>query len=520
MTDHDGLILAIDAGTQSIRAALVDLGGHIQHLVKTPIEPYFAEQPGWAEQEPEYYWQKLCETTQSLLALDGVDRAAILAVAVTTQRVTMINLDRNGEPLRPAIVWLDQRKADMGEVLPGFTTPLLKASRLYPLVEYATQYCRSNWIQQNQPEIWEKTHKFVFLSGYFTYRFTGEYRDSAGNVVGTIPFDVKKSDWAGRFDLKWRMFPMEREKLPDLVKPTESLGVITEAAAAQTGIPSGLPFVAASNDKACDIIGSGCLTPDTACISFGTTATINTQNSKYVELQTMLPPYPSAIPDQYYSEVAVVRGLWMVSWFKEEFGLQERLRAEESGQAPEELLEELVRDVPAGSAGLICQPYWAPGPDLEPYAKGAVFGFGDVHTRAHLYRAILEGIVFALKQGGELTQRKNGVPITQLRATGGGSRSDSIMQMTADIFDLPVYRPHTSETSVVGAAMDAAVGLGVYPDVATAAKHMTRLGDSFEPEPGARDLYRELYERVYAKTYGQLRPLYHEIQKITGYPKL
>ena len=228
MTETDGLILAIDAGTQSVRAALVDLGGHIHHLVKTPIEPYFAAQPGWAEQEPEYYWQKLCETTQALLALDGVDRTAILAVAVTTQRSTIVNVDRDGDPLRPAIVWLDQRKADMGEVLPGFTTPLLKASRLYPLVEYATQYCRSNWIQQNQPEIWEKTHKFVFLSGYFTYRFTGEYRDSAGNVMGTIPFDVKKSDWAGRFDLKWRMFPIEREKLPDLVKPTESLGVITE----------------------------------------------------------------------------------------------------------------------------------------------------------------------------------------------------------------------------------------------------------------------------------------------------
>ena len=138
-----------------------------------------------------------------------------------------------------------------------------------------------------------------------------------------------------------------------------------------------------------------------------------------------------------------------------------------------------------------------------------------MHNRAHLYRAIIEGIVFALKEGGELTERKNRVPITQIRATGGGSSSDSIMQMTADVFELPVYRPHTNETSVVGAAMDAAVGLGVYPDVATAARHMTRLGDSFEPEPAARDLYRELYERVYAKTYGQLRPLYHEIQKIT-----
>ncbi len=517
MADQD-LIVAIDAGTQSIRAALVDYQGEIHRLVKTPIEPYFSDEPGWAEQDPEYYWRMLCETTQELLA--DADAQRLAAATLTTQRVTMINVDENGDALRPAIVWLDQRKADIRKVLPAVSFPVLKAARVYPLVEYATQYCRTNWIQQNQPDIWQRTHKVLFLSGYVTHRLTGEFRDSTGNITGTIPFDVKKSDWAGSLDLKWRLFPMEREKLPEVVPPTEHLGVITAAAAEQTGLPEGLPFVAASNDKACDIIGSGCLTPETACISFGTTATINTQTSKYVELRPMLPPYPSAVPGEFYTEVAVVRGLWMVSWFKEEFGLQERLMSADSGQAPEELLEELVRTVPAGSQGLVCQPYWTPGPDLEPYAKGAVFGFGDVHTRAHLYRAILEGIVFAMKDGARLTEKKNGVPIEALRATGGGSRSDSIMQMTADIFDLPVSRPHTPETSVVGAAMDAAVGMGVYRDIAEAAEHMTRTAEVFTPDPVNRDLYAQLYERVYAKSYEQLRPLYKEIQQVTGYPKL
>lgn len=512
------LIVSIDAGTQSIRAALVDLEGEIHKLVKNPIEPYFADQPGYAEQHPEYYWERLCATTQELL--EDVPAGRLLAATITTQRVTMINVDAQGRPLRPAIVWLDQRKADMGKVLPSLTFPVLKAARLYPLIEYATQYSRSNWIQQNQPEIWDQTYKFLYLSGYFTYRLTGQFADSTGNIVGTIPFDVKKMDWCGGLDPKWRMFPMEREKLPELVQPGDRLAAITAEAADQTGLPVGLPFVASSNDKACDIIGAGCLTPEVACVSFGTTATVNTQTSKYVELRPMLPPYPSAVPREFYTEVAVMRGLWMVSWFKDEFGLQERLLADESGQAPEELLEELVRAVPAGAQGLVCQPYWTPGPDLDPFAKGAVFGFGDVHTRAHLYRAILEGIVFALKDGAILTQRKTGVPITQVRATGGGSRSDSIMQMTADIFDRPTFRPHTPETSVVGAAIDATVGMGVYADVPEAVAAMTRLGDQFMPDPATRDLYRELYEHVYTKTYGALRPLYKEIQRITGYPKL
>ncbi len=518
--NQNDLILAIDAGTQSIRAGLVDLQGNIHAFVKTPIEPYVSEQPGWAEQDPEYYWQNLCDTTKQVLAEQPDTSQRIVAVTITTQRATMVNLDADGQPLRPAIVWLDQRKADMQAVVPGFAVPLLKASGKYPIVAYATQFSRSNWIRQNEPDIWERTNKFVFLSGFFTHRLTGELNDSVGNVIGPVPFDVKKSDWAGKLDLKWRLFPIEREKLPELVKPTEILGYITAEAAEQSGIPSGLPLVAASNDKACDIVGSGCLTPQEGCVSYGTTATINTQTADYVELRPMLPPYPSAVPGEYYTEVNVVRGLWMVSWFKEEFGLQERLQAAESGQAPEDLLEELVRDVPPGSDGLVCQPYWAPGPDLDAYAKGAVFGFGDVHTRAHLYRAILEGIVFALKEGAELTQKKNGVQIRELHATGGGSRSDSIMQMTADIFDLPVHRAHTPETSVIGAAMDAAVGIGAYPDVATAAEHMTRRGETFNPIPANRDLYARLYSEVYAKSYERLRPLYQAIQKVTGYPKL
>jgi sugar (pentulose or hexulose) kinase len=403
-------------------------------------------------------------------------------------------------------------------VLPAAVIPVLKAVGLHQFALYVTQYCRSNWIQQNQPEIWDKTHKFLFLSGYLSYKLTGEFRDSAGNVIGTIPFDVKKFNWAGKWDVKWRIFPLGPDKLPVLINPTELLGQVTRRASEETGIPAGLPVIAASNDKACDVIGSGCLTPERACISFGTTATINTQNEKYVELRAFLPPYPSAIPGQYYSEVAVVRGLWMVSWFKEEFGLQERLQSLTEEVAPEQLLEKLLKDVPAGSMGLICQPHWTPGPDLAPCAKGSVIGFGDIHTRAHLYRAIIEGIVFALKEGGELTERKNRVPITEVRATGGGSNSDTIAQITADIFGLPVHRPHTSETSVVGAAMDAAIGMKYYSDFGGAVSGMTRVRDGFEPVRKDREIYRELYERVYRKIHGRLLPLFRDIQGITGYP--
>jgi sugar (pentulose or hexulose) kinase len=521
VSSSDGeLILSIDAGTQSVRAALVDVHGAIRRLAKTPIEPYFSEQPGWAEQRPDYYWEMLCRTTRRLLSEARPSRGSLLAVALATQRSTMVNVERDGQPLRPAIVWLDQRKADMRKVLPRAGIALTRLIRQYPFFEYVTEYCRSNWIRQNQPDVWAKTHKYLFLSGFLTYRLTGEFRDSAGNMIGTIPFDVRRFDWAGKGDLKWRLFPVEPEKLPSLVAPAELLGQVTSQASKETGIPEGLPMVAASNDKACDVVGAGCLSPERACISFGTTATINTQISRYVELRPFMPPYPSAVPGQFYTEVMVVRGMWLVSWFRDEFGLQERQQAQGTDTSPERLLDRLVRDVPPGSMGLLCQPYWTPGPDLAPYTKGAIVGFGDVHTRGHLYRAILEGLVFALKEGGELTARKNKVPIAELWATGGGSQSDAILQMTADIFGLPVHRPRTPETSILGAAMDAAAGLKLYPDVGAAVRGMAGDGEAFEPDRDNREIYQGIYQRVYRRAYGRLLPLYREIQRVTGYPRL
>jgi sugar (pentulose or hexulose) kinase len=165
------------------------------------------------------------------------------------------------------------------------------------------------------------------------------------------------------------------------------------------------------------------------------------------------------------------------------------------------------------------QPFWSPGLKVPgPEAKGAIIGFGDVHTRAHLYRAILEGLAYALREGKERTERRSHVPITELRVAGGGSQSNVVLQVTADVFGLPASRPHTYESSGLGAAIDAAVGLGLHPDFDTAVREMTRLKDTFEPDARNREIYDALYERVYKKMYSRLQSLYEEIREITGYP--
>jgi sugar (pentulose or hexulose) kinase len=511
-------ILVFDAGTQSVRAAIVNPDGEIESLVKTPIDPYRSPRPGWAELDPDAYWRQLCLTTRKLLNASAVDAERLKGVTLTAQRATMVNLDRQGRPLRPAIMWLDQRRISKDLPLPPLLRMALTLSGKSDTALNAMRDCKSNWIRANEPEVWDRTAKFLLLSGFLAHRLTGNYVDSTANMVGYLPFDFKRHRWAGALDLKWKLFPMPREILPDLVTPGALLGAVTAAASAESGIPKGLPVIAAATDKACEVLGAGCRSPETACLSYGTTATINTANHRYVELKPLLPPYPAAIPGMYTTEVMVYRGFWLVSWFKQEFGLREVRLAAERQVAPETLFDELVDAVPPGCQGLTLQPYWSPGFNTRADAKGAIIGFGAVHTRAHIYRAILEGLAYALKDGLATLQRRNGVPVSALRVSGGGSQSDAALQITADIFDLPVQRPHTYETSALGAAVCAAVGLGLHSDYAAALKAMTRVSRTFSPIAGNRDLYRELFQRVYRRMYRRLAPVYGEIQRITRYP--
>ncbi|PAV26659.1 carbohydrate kinase [Tamilnaduibacter salinus] len=514
------LILTIDNGTQSVRALLFNLDGDLVGKGKREIEPYVSPHPGWAEQSAEYYWESLGEACRQLWADTDATPEQVAGIAVTTQRGTVVALDEHGEPVRPAITWLDQRSARVeGKV--GFPwDPLFAVLGLNETIHRFRENTQATWLAQNEPEHWQRTRHFVLLSGFLNYRLTGQYRDSAGSQVGYIPFDYRRQQWAGPRDFKWKVMPLRRDMLPELVAPGERLGELTGPAADHLGLPAGLPVMAAASDKACEILGAGSHRETVGCMSYGTTATINLTSHRYIEPIRFMPPYPSAIPNHYCSEVMIYRGFWMVSWFKKQFGLREQHIAEERGIAPEALFDELVRDVPPGSMGLMLQPYWSPGvPQPGPEAKGSIIGFGDVHTRAHLYRAILEGLAYALREGKERLEKRGKVRMDRLRVAGGGSQSDVAMQLTADIFGLPAERPHTYETSGLGAAIDAAVGLGLHPDFDTAIDRMTRVGDRFEPDPETHRLYDRLYREVYCRMYDRLQPLYQSIREITGYPE-
>lgn len=511
-------IIAIDSGTQSIRAVLFDDEGTELAIEQRAFDPYFSLRPGWAEQSTEDYWAKLCTVTNALMDRITVEKAQIAAVGITTQRGTVIPMDKDGNALRPAIIWLDQRSVETPPPLGVLGTALFGTAGMLSAIRYAQKHSIFLWIKLNEPEIYRKTRKFVQASGFFVRKLTGEYHDSVGMVTGIWPFEYNKLRWHP-LGIAYPPLGIEKEHCVRLFRPDEVLGRITRQASAETGLPEGLPVVVGAGDKQSELLGAGAVEQSIAEISFGTATAMHVLTRKYIKDGALrFFTWPSAIPNAWDIEMFIHRGFWMVTWFKQEFGSREALEAQRRGVAPEVIFDEVIRTIPPGSMGLVLQPYWSPMV-YRRFAKGSIIGFGDVHTRAHIYRAILEGIGFELRRLSELVQSRIGVRFQEIRVGGGGSKSDTAVQIAADMFGLPVRRMATSEISALGAAIDASVATGLHPTIDDAVKAMVRTGRTFEPVPEHRRIYDDLYRDVYLKLYDVLEPVNRRIAEITGYPE-
>ena len=512
-------IIAIDSGTQSVRAVLFDRSGTVLAIEQAHYEPYFSLQPGWAEQNTEDYWIKLCIVCRRLMSKIDIERREIAGIGLTSQRSTIIPMDKDGNPLRPGIIWLDQRTVDDVPPLNKAITLVTNLIGLNEAIRYSQKHSKFLWIKKHEPEIYRKTHKFVQASGFFVRKLTGEFHDSYGMMAGIWPFDYKALNWyGGIFGFIYDAFGIRPEHCVELYSPDKILGRITEEASRETGLPQGLPVVVGAGDKQCELLGAGAIDPSVAVISFGTGTAMEVITRKYIsDSQLRFFTWPAAVPDAWDIEMFISRGFWMVTWFKQEFGHREAIEAEKRGVAPEVVLDEVIRDIPPGSMGLMLQPYWSPMVNNK-YAKGAIIGFGDIHTRAHIYRAIFEGLCFELRRMQEIVQKKTGIPIKEIRVGGGGSRSDVVVQIAADMFNLPVSRMETSEISALGAAIDAAVGTGMHASIEDAVAVMVRKGKTFQPNQKHHRIYTNLFNDVYKKSSGTLDAIYRRIAKITGYP--
>ena len=510
------MILSIDCGTQSTRAIIFNSKGDIIEKHQVFYEPYFSEKPGWAEQNAEVYWNSVCKATKEIKRINPEVFSQIKGIGVTTLRGTMVNVDENGSVLRNSAIWLDQRLAK-NVYRPNLLFKIIfKAIGLSKTLEKMESKGHCNWIRQNQPEIWKKTYKYTQVSGYLNHKLTGNFKDSTASQIGYIPFDYKKQRWSSGnnpIDMSSKLFPIEKEKLPELIMPGGVIGVISDKASSETGLKPGILVISCGSDKGCETLGMGVIDDNMCSLSFGTTATVQTTSSKYVEPISFLPAYPSVFPNKWNPEIEIFRGFWMISWFKNEFALKEVQEAKQRNIKTEEVLNELLHKSKAGAEGLIVLPYWTPGLG-EKNAKGAMIGFSDIHKKEHIYRAVIEGLAFGLLDGMHKLEKKGGYKFTKITASGGGAQSDEICQITADIFNMPLLRGKTHETSGLGAAIITAVAVGEYKTIEEAVKNMVSYQDEFMPNNKNTELYKRLFNDVYKHIHNGLEPLNKKINQI------
>ena len=506
-------VLTIDFGTQSVRTAIIDKTGDIKIIIKETYNPaYISTATGYAEQDPDYYWG-LAKKCLKQLASEGKEYlSSIIGATLTTFRDSSVQLDKDLKPLRNSILWLDQRMADAKERMPLLHRLAFKLVGMENTIELNRKRTVAHWLKENEPETWKNTYKYVNISTYLIYKLTGQLIDSAASLTGHYPLNFKKRVWYKEGALKGRIFGIPNRMLPELKQPGETIGVISDDIAEECGLPKGIKMIATGSDKACETVGLGALSRDVAAVSYGTASTIEVSNKSYHEPEKFLPAYPAAVPNWYNMDVQIYRGYWMLTWFSREFATEEVSEAKIQAMAVEEILNKKMDTIPPGSDGLVLQPYWGPGLS-RPLAKGAVIGFSDVHTKEHFYRAIIEGIAYALREGLESIEKSQKHKVKRIMISGGGSQSDAICQITSDVFGLPVSRVQTFETTSLGAAVATFVALGEYPNVEEGMKAMTKITSTFYPDETTHKKYNYLYKNVYVKMFPQLKGVYKDLKK-------
>lgn len=512
MNKNNPLTLTLDFGTQSVRVALFNKKGESEAIIKHKYNPcYYSKEKGYAEQRPDYYWEIAQECLKKLTKEnpDKLDR--ICGSTITCFRDSSVQLDQNNVPVRDCILWLDQRMAKAKEKLPFTDWIIFTLIGMKETVRLNRYRTIAHWIKENEPDIWSKTKKYVNISTYITYKFTGKLVDSVASIIGHYPIDFKNKKWYPK-SLKGRMFGIPESMLPELKQPGEILGEIDSEVAKECGLPQGIKVYATGSDKACETIGLGALDNETAAISYGTASTIEVSNRKYHSPESFLPAYPAAVPGWYNMEVQIYRGYWMLTWFTKNFAAElidgEKIQA----MAAEKVLDATLSRIPPGSDGLVLQPYWGPGLS-RPLAKGGIIGFSDVHTREHFYKAIIEGIAYALKEGLISIQKSQHKKVKRILISGGGSQSDAICQITADIFNLPVSKVQTHETTSLGAAMATFVAAGEFDSIESATENMRHISTTFEPNAVAVQQYEYLFKNVYLKMFPRLKNVYKNINR-------
>ena len=483
------MLMGIDIGTQSTRVALFDLEGRAVASASTPQE-MMTPRPGWAEQDPEVWWRNALNNIHKAMEQAKATPDEVLAVGVCGQMHATVPLDKDGELLDHGVqLWCDKRSAD-----------LVDEFKARPHVEAAMRLAGSppvpnwlgfniKWLKVHEPDLYEKTWKFVLSKDYINYRLTGEIATDWSEASGSFLMDAKTKTWSPELV---GYLELDMDKLPDVCASSDVVGKITAGAAKLTGLAEGTPVVVGAGDMLCMLLSSGLTEPGRASDITGTASIMAIYveepvlDPRLMNLHHVMPGWiPFGISDS---------GGGALKWFKDELCQAEVAEAEGSGKDVYDILNPKAAAVEPGSEGLLFFPYLMGERSLgTPFARGAFFGLTPRTGTGTMVRAIMEGITFELRRTLEIVEDA-GNTVREVYTIGGGARSDLWSQIKADIYEKPVYTFEASEGGILGSAILAGVGVGVYTDARAGAEQCLRVDKAFQPDPSGAARYDYLYE--------------------------
>jgi xylulokinase len=487
-------VLGLDVSTTATKAVILDRAGAVRSSAAVEY-PFETPHPRWSEQDPNVWWSSAVGVIRT--AVDAAGGDEVEAVGLAGQMHGLVALDAQDRVLRPAILWNDQRtEAECDQIrdvlgrerliaitgndaLPGFTAPKLV------------------WVRRHEPDVWSRIAHVLLPKDLVRLRLTGDHAVDRADGAGTLLFDLAARDWS---DEVLSALGLDPSWLPRTYEGPDVTGSVTQEAAEATGLLAGTPVVAGGGDQAAAAVGVGAVDLGVVSVSLGTSGVVFTAtDAPRFEPEGRLHAFCHSVPERWHLMGVMLSAAGSLRWFRD-------VVAPDMGFA--DLVEEAA-GVPAGGDGLLFLPYLTgertPHPD--PAARGAFVGLTIHHRRAHLTRAVLEGVAFGLRDSLELAMGV-GIQVSgSIRATGGGSRSAIWRRILADVLEAPVATTSTSEGAGQGAAMLAAVGVGWFATVEDACRELVRLGDVVDPSQEART-YEDVYAR-YRALYPALAPTFH-----------
>ena len=504
-------VIGIDLGTSGTKTVLFDREGRV--IASALVEyPLYQERNGWAEQDPQDWWDAACQTLRQVTAESGVAPEDIKGVGISGQMHGLVMLDKDGKVLRRSIIWCDQRTAAQCEEI----TQLVGKERLIQITANPalTGFTASKilWVRENQPELYARCAHILLPKDYVRYRLTGEFATEVSDASGMQLLDVPRRQWSQEVLEKLGIDPA---LLGKVYESPEVTGEITKEAAALTGLKAGTPVVGGAGDNAAAAVGTGVVEDGKAFVTIGTSGVVFAHTSDIsIDPKGRVHTFCCAVPGCWHV-MGVTQGAGLsLKWYRDNFCQAEMETAKGMGKDPYFLMDQQAERVPIGCNKLLYLPYLMGErtPHLDPDCRGVFFGLSAIHTKYDMLRAVMEGVTFSQRDSVEIL-REMGVDLKEMLACGGGGSSPLWRQMLADTFNCEVKTVVSKEGPALGVAILAGVGAGIYKSVEEGCRAVIRTNPPQPPIAENVPQYEKFYQ-IYRSLYPALKDSYQQLAKL------